>query len=71
MPYQTSIILSLFSLCAFPSIVRADAARPNILFLLSDDRRVAVLSTATGCWSRRSREVLLGRQDLPKSATAI
>ena len=33
-------------------------------------RRVAVLSTATGRWSRRGREVLLGKQDLPKSVTA-
>ena len=33
-------------------------------------RRVAVLSTATRRWSRRGREVLLGKQDLPKSATA-
>ena len=34
-------------------------------------RRVAVLSTATRRWSRRGREVLLGKQDLPKSATAL
>ena len=34
-------------------------------------RLVAVLSTATGRWSRRSREVLLGKQDLPKSTTAL
>ena len=33
-------------------------------------RRVAVLSTAIRRWSRRGREVLLGKQDLPKSATA-
>ena len=33
-------------------------------------RRVAVLSTATRRWSRRGREVLLGKQDLPNSATA-
>ena len=33
-------------------------------------RRVAVLSTATRRWSRRGREVLLGKQDLPKSATS-
>ena len=33
-------------------------------------RRVAVLSTDTRRWSRRGREVLLGKQDLPKSATA-
>ncbi len=33
-------------------------------------RRVAVLSTATRRWSRRGREVLLGKLDLPKSATA-
>ena len=33
-------------------------------------RRVAVLSTATRRWSRRGREVLLGKQDLLKSATA-
>ena len=33
-------------------------------------RRVAVLSTSTRRWSRRGREVLLGKQDLPKSATA-
>gem|GEM_PF-3079575 len=32
-------------------------------------RRVAVLSNATRRWSRRGREVLLGKQDLPKSAT--
>ena len=32
-------------------------------------RRVAVLSTATRRWSRRGREVLLGKQDLLKSAT--
>ena len=31
---------------------------------------MAVLSTATRRWSRRGREVLLGKQDLPKSATA-
>ena len=34
------------------------------------DRTVAVLSTATRRWSRHGREVLLGKQDLPKSATA-
>ena len=34
-------------------------------------RRVAVLSTAPCRWSRRSREVLLGKQDLPKSVTAL
>ena len=33
-------------------------------------RRVAVLSTSTRRWSRRSREVLLGKQDLPTTATA-
>ena len=33
-------------------------------------RRVAVSSTATRRWSRRGREVLLGKQDLQKSATA-
>jgi hypothetical protein len=33
-------------------------------------RRVAVLSTGIRRWSRRGREVLLGKQDLPKSATA-
>jgi hypothetical protein len=33
-------------------------------------RRVAVYSTATCRWSRRGREVLLGKQDLPKSPTA-
>ena len=33
-------------------------------------RRVAVFSTATRRWSRRGREVLLGKQDLPKAATA-
>ena len=33
-------------------------------------RRLAVLSTATRRWSRRGREVLLGKQDLPKSTTA-
>jgi hypothetical protein len=33
-------------------------------------RRVAVRSTPTRRWSRRGREVLLGKQDLPKSATA-
>ncbi len=32
--------------------------------------RVVVLSTATRRWSRRGREVLLGKQDLPKFATA-
>ena len=32
-------------------------------------RGVAVLSTAIRRWSRRGREVLLGKQDLPKSAT--
>ena len=31
-------------------------------------RRMAVLSTATRRWSRRGREVLRGKQDLPKSA---
>ncbi len=33
-------------------------------------RRVAVLWTSTRRWSRRGREVLLGKQDLPKSAIA-
>ncbi len=33
-------------------------------------RRMAVLATATRRWSRRGREVLLGKQDLVKSATA-
>ncbi len=33
-------------------------------------RLVAVLSTVTRRWSRRGREVLLGKQDLPKSAIA-
>ena len=33
-------------------------------------RRMAVLSTSNRRWSRRGREVLLGKQDLPKSATA-
>ena len=33
-------------------------------------RRVDVLSTVTRRWSRRGREVLLGKQDLPESATA-
>jgi len=33
-------------------------------------RCVAVLSTVTRRWSRRGREVLLGKQDLQKSATA-
>ena len=33
-------------------------------------RRAAVLSTPTRRWSRRGREVLLGKQDLPKSPTA-
>ena len=33
-------------------------------------RRVALLSASSGRWSRRGREVLLGKQDLLKSATA-
>jgi hypothetical protein len=33
-------------------------------------RRVALLSISSGRRSRRSREVLFGKQDLPKSATA-
>ena len=33
-------------------------------------RRVALLYAASGRWSRRGREVLLAKQDLPKSATA-
>ncbi len=33
-------------------------------------RRVALLSISSGRRSRRGREVLLGKQDLPKSATA-
>ena len=33
-------------------------------------RRVAVVSILTRRWSRRGREVLLGKQDLLKSTTA-
>ncbi len=33
-------------------------------------RRVALLSTATRRWSRRGRDVLLGKQDLRNFATA-
>ena len=33
-------------------------------------RHVAALSTANRRWSRQGREVLLGKQDLPKSAPA-
>ena len=50
---------------------RTFAVKRNVVGRTSAPRRrVAVLSTATRRWSRRGREVLLGKQDLPKSATA-
>ena len=47
------------------------AVRRTAMRRTSTPRRLmAVLSTATRRWSRRGREVLLGKQDLPKSTTA-